>query len=125
MYILFYTVCFGIAVILSLILVGEWRKRFDVNLALIYFTVTLADLGYVLLYMSRNLRETLVAQKVIYIGGCFLPLFVLLLVIRLCRIKVGKWVKIIMGAVSGSMFVLVLTAGIYPVFYKALYPSKF
>ncbi|SCY12624.1 N-terminal 7TM region of histidine kinase [Lachnospiraceae bacterium XBB2008] len=120
MYILFYTVCFGIAVILSLILVGEWRKRFDVNLALIFFTVTLADLGYVLLYMSRNLREALVAQKVIYIGGCFLPLFVLLLVIRLCRIKVGKWVKIIMGAVSGSMFVLVLTAGIYPVFYKAV-----
>ena len=120
MFIAYYELMFLVSLILTLILVGKWRKRFDVNLALIFVIVDIANMGFVLYYMSQNVEEALIANKITYLGGCFLPLLVLFLVIRMCRFQVEKWIKIGMVALSMIIYGGVLTAGIFPIYYKSV-----
>lgn len=116
----YYLVFFVISCILTVILTARWRKRFDVNLPLIFLCVNICNLGYVLYYLSGDLEEAVLANKIIYLGGCFLPLLVLFLVIRLCRFRVSRWIKAVLLTVTMIVFAGAMTTGIYPVFYKSV-----
>ena len=116
----YYLTCFLIAVVLTLVLAWNWRKRFDVNFALIFIVVDVSNMGYVFLQMSRNLEEALIAQKIIYLGGTFLPMFLFFAVIRLCKTGVMKWVKPAMIFLSMFLYGLIMTAGTYPLYYKSV-----
>ena len=116
----YYLTCFLIAVVLTLVLAWNWRKRFDVNFALIFIVIDVSSMGYVFLQMSRNLEEALIAQKIIYLGGAFLPMFLFFAVIRLCRTNVGKWVKPAMIFLSMFLYGLIMTSGKYPLYYKSV-----
>lgn len=116
----YYLTCFLISVALTLVLAWNWRKRFDVNFALIFIVVDVSNMGYVFLQMSRNLEEALIAQKIIYLGGTFLPMFLFFAVIRLCKTDVMKWVKPAMIFLSMFLYGLIMTAGTYPLYYKSV-----
>ncbi len=116
----YYLTCFLIAVVLTLVLAWNWRKRFDVNFALIFIVIDVSSMGYVFLQMSRSLEEALIAQKIIYLGGAFLPMFLFFAVIRLCRTNVGKWVKPAMIFLSMFLYGLIMTSGKYPLYYKSV-----
>ncbi len=116
----YYLTCFLIAVVLTLVLAWNWRKRFDVNFALIFIVVDVSSMGYVFLQMSRSLEEALIAQKIIYLGGTFLPMFLFFAVIRLCRTDVLKWVKPAMIFISMFLYGLIMTAGSYSLYYKSV-----
>ncbi len=118
MHLIYYIVMLIISALCSLALVMKWRKRFDVSLALIFVLITVNNLGYVLYFTSQSLGEALIAQKMIYIGGCFLPLLIFFAVIRLTRLKVPKWMKAVMVSISMIMYALVLSIGVLPVFYR-------
>lgn len=116
----YYLTCFLIAVVLTFVLAWNWRKRFDVNFALIFIVIDVSSMGYVFLQMSRNLEEALIAQKIIYLGGTFLPMFLFFAVIRLCRTNVRKWVKPAMIFLSMFLYGLIMTSGKYPLYYKSV-----
>ena len=116
----YYLTCFLIAVVLTIVLAWNWRKRFDVNFALIFIVIDVSSMGYVFLQMSRSLEEALIAQKIIYLGGAFLPMFLFFAVIRLCRTNVGKWVKPAMIFLSMFLYGLIMTSGKYPLYYKSV-----
>ena len=116
----YYLTCFLISVALTLVLAWNWRKRFDVNFALIFIVIDVSSMGYVFLQMSRSLEEALIAQKIIYLGGAFLPMFLFFAVIRLCRTNVGKWVKPAMIFLSMFLYGLIMTSGKYPLYYKSV-----
>lgn len=120
MFTAYYELMLLISIVLTIILVSKWRKRFDVNLALIFMMVDVSNVGCVLLNLSGNGREALTANKFVYMGGCFLPVLVLFLVIRLCRIHVDKWVKMCMVGLSSFFYMGVLSTGIYPWFYRSV-----
>lgn len=120
MHVAYYVVFFIISCILTIILTARWRKRFDVNLPLIFLSVDIANLGYVLYYMSGDLEEALIANKIVYMGGCFLPLLVLFLLIRLCRFRVSRAIKATLLALTMIIYGGVLTTGIYPIYYKSV-----
>ena len=116
----YYLVFFVVSCVLTVILTARWRKRFDVNLPLIFLCVNICNLGYVLYYLSGDLEEAVLANKIIYLGGCFLPLLVLFLVIRLCRFRVSRWIKAVLLTITMIIFAGAMTTGIYPVFYKSV-----
>ena len=120
MFVTYHIVMVSISAILTIILAVRWRKRFDVNLALIFVMVGLSNIGYLLYNLSTTLDEALEANKIIYAGGCFLPMLVFFLIIRLCRFKIKQWMKAVMVAISMVMYAGVLTTGINSVFYKEI-----
>ncbi|MCR5474250.1 MAG: HD domain-containing protein [Lachnospiraceae bacterium] len=118
MHLLYYIVMLIVAALFTLILVMKWRKRFDVSLALIFVLITVNDLGYLFYFTAQSLGEALIAQKMIYIGGCFLPLLIFFAVIRLTRLVVPKWMKAAMVSLSMVMYALVLSIGVTRFFYE-------
>ena len=110
--------------VLSLICctVYYWRKRsyYSVRYTLIFILALLAQFCYVLMSLAQEVREALIINKFLYIGGCFFPLAGLFLVFSICKIHVPKWVHFALIVFASSVYACVLTAGYLPIFYKSV-----
>ena len=115
---LFYGIMFAASLICAAIYVFMWHKHFDVNFTLVFTIVPVACLGYVMFGSADSLQGAIRAMQVIYIGGCFLQLFVLLSILSLCNIKTPKWVLTVLFIICSGMYLLVLSIGHLDLFYK-------
>ena len=111
-----------IAFLLSLVLTGIyafiWHRHFSVFFTLIFAFVPVANMGYVFLIRAKNLDEDFLAYKIIYLGGCFLSLFIMLAILDLCNFRAQKWITGIFLIISTIVYLSVLTIGEYSFFYK-------
>ena len=96
------------------------RKYFSTRYTMIFLLAFLSQFCYVLLALSQNVREALIIYKFLYIGGCYLPLAGLFLIFSICKIEPPKWVRFIMLAFTTCIYMLVLSAGYSPLFYKSV-----
>ena len=76
--VLYYDILLMVSVLLTGIYLFMWHKHFDVHITLVFVLVPVINLGYALLAHATVLPEALAANKVIYAGGCYLQLIVLL-----------------------------------------------
>ena len=84
----FYEATFILSLLLAGVYVYIWHKHFDVNFTMIFTLVPVACLGYYLSSVAVTLDGAIRAQQIIYIGGSFLQLFVLMSIFNLCKINV-------------------------------------
>lgn len=120
--VLYYDILLILSVILTGIYVFFWHKHYDVHITLVYVLIPVVCLGYSLLAHATELPEALAINKVIYLGGCFLQLIILLVVCTLCDIRMGKAgriLKTIGFTVSTIVFVFVLNPMRSGDFYKS------
>ena len=96
-----------------------WHKHFDVNFNMIFTLVPVACLGYYLSANAVNLESAITAQKIVYIGGCFLQLFVVFSIFNLCKINIPKWVRMAMFVACALVYGSVLTIGHTKIFYTS------
>ena len=99
-----------------------WRKRpfYSVRYTMIFVLAFLAHFCYVLLALAKDVREALIINKFLYIGGCYLPLAGLLLVFSICKINLPKWVNFLLMMFCTVIYGFVLTSGYLPLFYKSV-----
>ncbi|MBQ9867562.1 MAG: HD domain-containing protein [Lachnospiraceae bacterium] len=114
---LIYMGILAVSLLCSTIYVYIWHKHFDVNFSMIFTIVPISCIGYLFFSLSKNLGEALFAQKIIYIGGCFLQLFILFGVFNLCGIVIKKWIKLLLFVLCTLFYLSVLTAGYTDLFY--------
>lgn len=115
------SVIYGIATCVSLFLAGGYcatvRKK-ENWLIWLYFSVFLANLGYFTLAISKTLEEALLANRLAYLGSVFLPLFMLMTIMKVCNVHCHKYG---MGALVGSsciVFLIVASQGYCNLYYK-------
>lgn len=116
---IFYGVLFLISLCFAAGYVYIWHKHFDVNFNMIFTLVPVACLGYYLSANAVNLESAITAQKIIYIGGCFLQLFVVFSIFNLCKINIPKWVRMAMFVACALVYGSVLTIGHTKIFYTS------
>lgn len=99
-----------------------WKKRsyYSVRYTLIFILAFLSQFCYVLLALSRDIREAIVINKFLYVGGCFLPLVGLLLVFSICKIRMPKWIYMALIVITSVVYCGVLSVGYSPIFYKSV-----
>ena len=117
---IYYDIMFAISVILILIYIWMYHKHFDVHFSLIFAFAAIQNLGYCLLAHSKSLDEALAANKMIYLGACFLSLFILIIVFELCHLKIKKIVKMGYFIFAMTVFMLAITIGHTEAFYKSV-----
>ncbi|MCR5674884.1 MAG: HD domain-containing protein [Lachnospiraceae bacterium] len=120
MIIAFYYSAFILSLLFALLYVLIWHKHFDVNFTLIFTLIPVACLGYVLRFTAKCLEGAVFGTQVIYIGGCFLQLFILLSILNLCDIGERAWLRAILYAACACTYLSVLTIGHLDIFYKNL-----
>ena len=118
MIVLFYGLVLAAALVCTTIYMYMWHKHFDTNFTLIYTFVPVACIGYFLSSIAENLGEALFAQRIIYLGACFLQLFIVESIFNLCRIEIGKWVRTGMFLLISAVYAPVLNVGFGTSFYR-------
>ncbi len=71
-----------------------------------------------MLSLSRDLEEAILAQKIVYIGGCYLLMMVMFYIAEMCHISFPRWLKIAFVGIDTIFYAGVLTIGFLPIFYK-------
>ena len=113
----YYQVLFLLSALLSGIYMFLWRKHYDVHMTMVFTLIPIVNLGYMLFGAAHNTEAALNALKIVYLGGCFLSLMVLMTICSLCRIRMPKWLQMAFMALSTVVYLSVLTIGRQPWFY--------
>jgi DNA-binding CsgD family transcriptional regulator len=110
------------AMIATVLLIGYCalvRKK-EPWLLLLYVCVTIVNVGYFLLSISKTIEFAIFANDVAYLGSIFLSMSMLLTIVKLCGFEVQKKLVIVLIALGAAMFVIVATSGILPWYYKEI-----
>ncbi len=95
-----------------------WHKHFNVNISMIFAFVPIVCLGHFLFSISGDLGGAVTAQKLIYLGGSFLQMFILFSILNLCQINIKNWVRILLYLCCIVLFMGTLTIGHTDLFYR-------
>ena len=108
------------AVIATVLLIGYCAlvHKKEPWLLLLYICVTVVNLGYFLLSISKTVEFAIFANDVAYFGSVFLSMSMLLTIIKLCGFEVKKKLVVALAAIGTVMFLIVATSGILPWYYK-------
>lgn len=120
MAVIYYGSLFIISLVLSLIYSLLWHKHFSVYLSLIFLVIPISITGYLMGALADNVGTALLAQKIIYIGSCFLLPFLFLNILSLCNIHYPKVLSAFVIAISMFFYIAVLSGGFLPIFYKSV-----
>ena len=116
--IIYYSILFGLSILLGVFYAFKWHKHYDVHITLIFLITPIVNLGYLILALSKNLNEALLANKITYLGGCYLLLMILYSVFSLCKVKLPLFFRMFFLIFSSLVYVFALTIGYTDYFYK-------
>ena len=108
------------AVIATILLIGYIalvRKK-EPWLLLLYVCVTIVNVGYFLLSISKTVEFAIFANDFAYFGSVFLSTSMLLTIVRLCGFEVKNKLLITLLIIGAAMFAVIATSGILPWYYK-------
>lgn len=104
-----------INLIVFLLLFDE--KKINYYILGILALITISNAGNFLMALSDTLSEAFIAKKVYYVGGCFIPPIILIVIFKMCNINIKKWVGNILVLYSFVVYGMVLTIGYSDIYY--------
>lgn len=115
------TAFYFIVFVLSLLLTGSflWRnKKVDTVFILFSVLIMVNCFGRYMLAASRSLDTALLANDILYLGGCYAPLLTVMVLARLCNRKMPRPVLFILTFLSTFVLLLVMSVGKSSIYYK-------
>lgn len=114
---------YGMFSMIALILLGACivvdRKK-EIWLRLLFISVFICDIGYFMLSVSKTLGMALMSNRIAYFGNVFLPLFMFMIFLNLCKVNYRKWVPVMLSIISFLVFVIAASPGYLTVYYKTV-----
>lgn len=114
----YYLISFILALILSMIYLVIWHRHFDIHMTMVFAFMPIVNLGYFMLAEARSLEAAILANKITYLGGCYLLLFVMLAVLRLCNFEYDRRINVVLIVFNTLIYLGVLSIGYAGIFYK-------
>ena len=114
----FYLTCFILSIIATVIFRWRWNEDTNINITFLFIFIPISEMGYFMFAMSTSMTEALLANKIIYLGGAFLSLFITLSIIALFNIRTPRSLSMLMMGASTVMYGFILTIGFNKLFYK-------
>ncbi len=119
------TVAYSVIFALSLLLPAAYflfvrKNQSEPWLLVLFLSVCVVNLGYLLLSLSKTVAFALLANKVAYFGQIFVPLCMFMIISGLCGYRYKKWVSFALIGVAMVMFAMVLTTGHLDWYYQSV-----
>ncbi|WP_337399582.1 diguanylate cyclase [Congzhengia sp.] len=114
---------YGTITIIAFILIGICLlvdKNKERYLLLLFISIFLANLGYFLISIAPSLNFALNANRLSYLGQVFLPYFLLMMLLTICKIDRPKWLNPILITISIVVLFIAASPGILPIYYKTV-----
>lgn len=117
--IIIYAILFVFTVVNLWVAVSYMHKQYNAYYSLLFFIMTISSYGYFALATSQSLEHALLANKICYLGGCFLGSTMLLCVLELCGIRISMLTRILINSYTIIVFGIILTTGYLPLYYTS------
>ncbi len=105
---------------LAYISFGKRHKSLTQSIIILLLIVTLSNAGYLALGTCKSVETAVLANKIAYLGGCFIPPVLFFILCRLCNYDLKKWAKITLFTYSSIVYFFVLTTGHFNIYYKSM-----
>ena len=120
----YYDIALAFSLVMTLIYVFMWHRHFDVHITLTFVLVSITNLGWAMLARSESLEAALVANRVTYVGGCFLILIIMFVVYSMCQIHLNRWLRVGLVLLTTAVFAAAMSMGKADFFYKSVTFSR-
>lgn len=117
------TITYGVAALLALVLligciciVKKERKWFIV----LFSSVTVVNIGYALLSVSKTLEFALFANRIAYLASVFLPLSMFAIILEVTNTKPPKFLKPALVVLAIAVFLIAASPGILDIYYRSV-----
>lgn len=112
---------YGAAALLSFVLLIGYclidRKR-DRWFLLLFSSVTIVNIGYFALSTSHGLEGALMANRIAYLGSVFLPLSMLMIILKATGLRYKKWLSTLLLSLAALVFLIAASPGYLDIYYK-------
>jgi response regulator RpfG family c-di-GMP phosphodiesterase len=120
----YYNIAFLISLVLSMMYVMRYQKHYDVCITAIFLLIPITNLGFIIRASSETLSQAMLANSIIYMGGCFLPFFLTFSILSLCEYKVRPFLRTAILFVNSLLFFFILTTDSNHLFYQTVRFNK-
>ena len=93
-------------------------KKINYYFTIMFLLMVVSALGYLACAISTTVSEAVLANKIIYVGGCFVPPVLFLSICTVCNLKIKSWLKNSLYIFSFFVFFMVLSTGFSEIYYK-------
>ena len=122
----YYLIMAVLAFINLVILMFQFEsKKVNYFFMLLLLFMTIANGGYLAIAISTNVSEAILANRICYLGGCFIPPITLFLLCAIANYKIPMWVRIGLYTYSFVVYGMVLTIGWNNFYYDTVSLEKF
>lgn len=87
-----YTAAFLASIAMLVLLLIVCQNQNITYYLLTFIMITISNMGYYSLASAKTLDTALMGHRLIYLGGVFIPIFLLFSTMKLCRMEVPKWI---------------------------------
>lgn len=113
-----YAVTF-LASILMLVLLLLVAQNQNITYYLLTFVmIIISNMGYYSLSTAEILDTALMGHRLIYLGGVFVPIFLLFSTMKLCRMEIPKWLVVVLLSLSTIVLFFAFSVGYRDSYYK-------
>lgn len=95
-------------------------KNKEFWLTMLYISIAVVNLGYLLLSVSKTVEFAIFANDVAYLGSVFLSMFMFLAIVRLCGFEIKKAHVIACASLGAVMFAIIVSSPMLPLYYKSV-----
>ena len=80
--------------------------------------MAVVNIGYMSLSFSSTLNEALLSNRIAYLGSVFLPVSMLMTILKTCKITIPKWTVSVIMLISVIVFLIAASPGYLDIYYK-------
>lgn len=114
---------YGVMTVFSLFALIAYRfliKKRDPWFYLLFSSVIIVNAGYFLLSVSENLGMALIANRISYFGSIFLPLSMLMIILKTANLNYKKWLSPTLVVIGIIIFLIAASPGYSDIYYKSV-----
>lgn len=100
------------------------EKKLNYYILAILAIITISNAGNLVMAMSDTLNEAIIAKKIYYVGGCFIPPIILMIIFKMCNINIQKWLENLLILYSFVVYGMVLSIGYSDMYYTSVVLTK-
>lgn len=115
------SIIYGVCTVLSLILLVIYCyaiRQKETWFLLLFCAIFVANIGYLSLSVAKNLEEALLANRIVYLGSVFLPMSVMMIILKITKIQYKNWLPGVLTAFVSIVFIITASPGYSDIYYK-------
>ncbi|MBQ1612765.1 MAG: hypothetical protein II085_04750, partial [Alphaproteobacteria bacterium] len=116
----FYLLCVIVSFLNFTFFLVRMGTRYNVYFTFCYIFILISNLGFLAANLSVNAYEYIIATKILYLGGAFVPMLILFILSETYNVEIPRKLKFVLWTISFLVYLTILSIGFVSIYYKTV-----